>query len=367
MTPAHMNFNGGLFDYGDWEDVWFVKKNRPVMLRYDRTVDYELDHDDQTKKLGGGVSDISDINYEGNAMSEIPLGWVYRYEDETYEYEIVCEHQWDDNYKAYAHTRADGSIADCFYWSMFRGSIDNHDRLRSIAGTGANNNLNMLPLINACGANGDGWYLHTLSQYSYILTLLVLMGKSTDTQTVFGMGNSDSGTNTTYMNTGVLMRTGQFFGYKTARTQVKVFYIERFWGDQHDIELGCICKYGKIYYKMTPENGGYDISDITEYTDSGVVYSSNVSGPINSTICGEFGVFALSATGSTNTFECDWFACNVGIQAPLVRLGGHYMGPANTGGFAHDFATIVNDGGNGTTGGSLSAEQPLPKEEENYQ
>ena len=31
MTPAGMNFAGGGFDYGDWGDIWFVKKNRPVM------------------------------------------------------------------------------------------------------------------------------------------------------------------------------------------------------------------------------------------------------------------------------------------------------------------------------------------------
>ena len=33
MTPAGMNFAGGGFDYGDWGDIWYVKKNRPVMVR----------------------------------------------------------------------------------------------------------------------------------------------------------------------------------------------------------------------------------------------------------------------------------------------------------------------------------------------
>lgn len=45
MTPAGMNFAGGGFDYGDWGDIWFVKKNRPVMVRTDGTVDYELNHE----------------------------------------------------------------------------------------------------------------------------------------------------------------------------------------------------------------------------------------------------------------------------------------------------------------------------------
>lgn len=28
MTPAGMNFAGGGFDYGDWGDIWFVRKAR---------------------------------------------------------------------------------------------------------------------------------------------------------------------------------------------------------------------------------------------------------------------------------------------------------------------------------------------------
>ena len=73
MTPAGMNFAGGGFDYGDWGDIWFVKKNRPVMVRTDGTVDYELNHENHALKLNGGASDITKTSYGGNAMSEIPL------------------------------------------------------------------------------------------------------------------------------------------------------------------------------------------------------------------------------------------------------------------------------------------------------
>lgn len=52
MTPAGMNFAGGGFDYGDWGDIWFVKKNRPVMVRTDGTVDYELNHENHALKCG---------------------------------------------------------------------------------------------------------------------------------------------------------------------------------------------------------------------------------------------------------------------------------------------------------------------------
>ena len=69
MTPAGMNFAGGGFDYGDWGDIWFVKKNRPVMVRTDGTVDYELNHENHALKLNGGASDITKTSYGGNAMS----------------------------------------------------------------------------------------------------------------------------------------------------------------------------------------------------------------------------------------------------------------------------------------------------------
>ena len=53
FTPAHMVFNEdsdtNYFDYGDWKSVWFVRDNKPCMLKYDGTVDYYLDPDDYSK------------------------------------------------------------------------------------------------------------------------------------------------------------------------------------------------------------------------------------------------------------------------------------------------------------------------------
>lgn len=306
MTPAHMDFSAGSFDYGDWEDVFFVKKNVPVMLKYDCTVDYELDHDDQTKKLGGGDSDISNIAYNGNAMSALPLCWFYRYEDEEYEYEIVCEHRWDEHYKAYAHTRADGSIADYFYWGMFEGSGD-PNKMRSLSGKSLLQNATAYDYIKGATANGPGWYIHTWSQRQYIQTLLVLIGKSTDSQSVFGSGNFNKAIgviNTT--PTGTLSGKGQFYGNKEDIEQVKVFYIEGLWGNQSIRTAGLIDNKGTLYYKMTPEEGGYRIDDVEGYTNSGISISlTNNFGYINGTTCGEFGCIPTTAYGSDNTFECD--------------------------------------------------------------
>ena len=55
FTPAKMNFTDGSFDFGSWGEVFFVKQNRPVMLKADRTVAYELNHTDHSKKLDGKI------------------------------------------------------------------------------------------------------------------------------------------------------------------------------------------------------------------------------------------------------------------------------------------------------------------------
>lgn len=133
MTPAGMNFAGGGFDYGDWGDIWFVKKNRPVMVRTDGTVDYELNHENHALKLNGGASDITKTSYGGNAMSEIPLIWVKRWTQNNYHFVVFCEEQYDDTYKAYAHTDADGNVLPVTYFPMYEGSVVNN-RMRSLSG-----------------------------------------------------------------------------------------------------------------------------------------------------------------------------------------------------------------------------------------
>ena len=64
MTPASMGST--TFDYGSWENAFFMPK--PCMLKANGKVDYYLDPNDYTKKLNGTASDISNPNYDGNAM-----------------------------------------------------------------------------------------------------------------------------------------------------------------------------------------------------------------------------------------------------------------------------------------------------------
>ncbi|MBQ7630962.1 MAG: hypothetical protein IJS81_12255, partial [Selenomonadaceae bacterium] len=72
-------------------------------------------------------------------MAQFPLVWVYRYEDDDYYYEIVAKYQPNENYKAYAHTDANGVVQDYFYHSLFPASIYNGTAITEFNSTPAGN------------------------------------------------------------------------------------------------------------------------------------------------------------------------------------------------------------------------------------
>lgn len=302
--PAHMNFTTGIFDYGDWGDAWFVTDNKPCMLKNNGQVDYYLNPNDYTKTEDGLDSDVSNTAYAGNAMAQLPLCWIKRYEDENYWYTIVSDVQIDSSYKAYAHTRADGSIADYVYYSMFRGS-GNATKIRSLAGQTLAQSLTAANEIAGATANGSLWYTHTWGQYQLLTALLVLMGKSRDTQAVFGTGNLRSASAASGMlQTGTLKTMGQFYGYNDSTHQVKVFHIEAPWGDQWDRLAGLIVNSYKVYAKMTREDLGYRITDVNGYEDTGVTLGSLSASYITQIKCSEHGMIPTVGGGASTTYFC---------------------------------------------------------------
>lgn len=309
-TPASMDFTTGTFRYGGWADAWFVTGNKPLMLKSNGTVDYYLDPSDYTKKADGTSSDVADTSYDGNAMAQFPLAYFWRYEDSSYEYEIVAMDAWSSDFKAYAHTDASGALKPYFYWSLFGGS-GSSDKIRSLKGQPLASALTLSQEITGAVLNGaapdTGWYTHTWCQHEYIRTLLVLLGKSTNTQAVFGNGNTNSvdGTSSDMLQTGTLSDKGQFFGYSDRDKQVKVFHVEKFWGDQSDRIAGLLSNSGALMYKMTPEGGGYRWNNVTGYSSTGVTLRSTNGGYINSTKCGEWGCVPDGIGGSGATFDCD--------------------------------------------------------------
>ena len=301
MTPAKMNFSAGVFEYGSWADVWFVTDNKPCMLKSNGSVDYYLNPNDYTKKEDGTPSAVSNSNYDGNAMAQIPLCWVYRYEDDNYYYEIVSNVQYDENYKAYAHTDKNGVIKDFCYYAMFVAS-GSAAKLRSLSGFAPLQSTfdNYLQGINA---NGEGWYPAYWSLTQLIRTLCVLISKSLDSQSAFGCGGLG------YNNAvGTINDKGQFFGFSSSGQSVKVFHIENFFGCRWIYQAGIVVKDNYVYVKMTPEAGGYLVETIDGYTNSNVsIPTAPYTSPIiiKSMNCSELGMIPSAAGASTSTYFCD--------------------------------------------------------------
>ena len=358
LRPAKMNFTAGTFDYGDWGDKWFVTGNKPVMLKNDGTIDYELDPKDYSKKKGSGLaSDVANESYEGNAMAIFPLVWVYRYEDADYLYEIISDTQYDENYKAYAHTRADGTIADWFAWSMYTAS-GTASKIRSLSGKPALTNLTATQEVDGAKANGAGWYTHTWSQRELIRTLVVLLGKSTDTQSVFGLGNYGNNSAGDILLPGTLNTSGQFCGYQDAKRQIKVFHVEGFWGDAWDRIAGVICDRGKIYVKMTPSGNGYHFTDTTGYKDIGVALPAVFLQYISKVTCTEYGIIPTEAIGSQSTYFADGLLTKNTAPMNCLYSGGGITYTAAIGG-AFAFATDSSPSNNmWDTGCGITLIQP---------
>lgn len=59
MHPAHMDYTNSVFDYGSWENAFFMPK--PCFLKRDGTVDFYLDPDDYTKRADGTPSHIDHL------------------------------------------------------------------------------------------------------------------------------------------------------------------------------------------------------------------------------------------------------------------------------------------------------------------
>ena len=295
MTPAAMNYLTGAFDFGDWGDVFFVKNNYPAMVRYDGTEDYKLDPNDHTKKADGTTaSDVANTAYGGNAMSVFDGSgdkgkiWLSQFEVGNYEYMIISNVQYDESYNDDAYVREDGSHADKLYYPMFGGSYDG-TRIRSLAGQ----------------------------------TLMYNTNASTDnSQTAFGQGQTsgyvnDASQNYGHLATGTLTNKGQFFGYKDTTHEVKVFYIEKWWGNRWDRINGLLMVGGEILAKMTPP---YNLTG-KDFEKVGITFASSGNGYQKGTKSSRFGRIVNSIGGSSSTYTCDYFWWNAGITA-VALVGG---------------------------------------------
>lgn len=356
--PAYMDFDLDKFNYGDWENVFFMDM-KPCMVKYTGEVDYFLDPNDYSKKLNGEPSDISNVNYQGNAMVQVPkIYWkIVSVNDVALVY--ISNYRLDDDFNCWSHINNQGEEIDFCYMPIYNGSLVN-ETLRSLSGQSPISFKTAQSEINYALKNNKSndilWYTSTFSDWMLINLLLILIGKSVDSKSVFGQGNNKSyvdSNNTGILNTGSMNNKGMFYGSTDNKIGVKVFGMEHWWGNLWKRIAGYVYSNGKQKIKMTygTEDGstidGYNLdgSGYIEIPDSKCRGTSG--GYINKAICNRYGLLPVEGSGSATTYFCSmlWFNHS---QLSYAAVGGR-----TTNGIAVGSFCLVLDSASSTSGYSM--------------
>ena len=380
FSPAYMDYAHDTFYYGDWSDVWFIKDLKVVMMKYDGTVDYELDPNNYLKKKGTNTASAANSDsYGGNVMVGIPTVWIKI--DTTHPRKPrfwFAPEQINSSYHAFAHTNSVGDIMPYTYMAAYDAWKDSSSRLRSISGKVPTRSETGTNQITECRANNLSgatiWDLHTLVDHELITLLLMLIGRSTDSQTVFGYGNGNgynshaTGSDTNgVLSSGTMDTKGLFYGYSASTATnlgVKVFGIEHFWGNIWKRTQGLINDNGTMKYKLT--RGTHDGSTVSDYNTTGSGYltagtlTNITSGSfITDMYVGNFGLLPKSTdttTGSASTYYCDKVWVN-NSQVNFALFGGDSAGGSSCGSCCYALHLAVG-GSNWNFGAALSC-KPL--------
>ena len=137
--------------------------------------------------------------------------------------------------------------------------------------------------------------------------LLILIGKSVSTQTVFGNGYDGYG-----KDSGQLDSKGLFYCKKGSNYSYgKVFGIENYWGNQYRFCLGCVAVNGMPKIKLTYGTSDGSTADGYNLTGDGYIDIPDISTSSNGYISKMKFVnnimFPSELNGSATTKYCDYF------------------------------------------------------------
>lgn len=317
-TPAEINL-------GDWETFRddFLEC-RPVMLNFDGTVAFELDHNDQTKKLDGSTSGITDTTTSLNAMVEFPKRYIKRWTDASNVAHFrISRMKVDSSYKClpwlYGNSEATAEELDAIYMPMFPGSsVDS--KVRSMATNGKPMNTNAgATEWTQIQALGTGWIFDDWSDKALITDFMFMMGKSTDVQKHHGYGNYTNGSSaSSLLNIGGTKTYGSNYG-GTGNSYIKFLWMENPYGDSWKRTMGVWLISGTLYVKDFPP---YTTDGtVTNYNNLGRGIGGTNGGYMSAFTYDEHGMIPKTVSGSDSTYVPDgcWF--NNSISAFLIWGG----------------------------------------------
>lgn len=340
-TPMYVNLSTGAPVYGSWDPnganaklvKWLFP--RSCMLKYDGTVDYYLDENDETKKEDGTPSDVANVDYGGNAMMEWgqdgkKIYWkqIPDADGKGWTFVVANGDMGDPDMKPWNHYNCNGQVASHFYTPKYFGSYDN-TRLRSISGRTNMVSQNASTELTRAKANNltsdEIWNTEVWCDRQLFQHLTTLLSRSLNSQSKFGYGYANA--NLSPINPGTMNKKGLFYGESTGKQGVKVFGMEHPWGSTWRRTAGLINDKGTIKAKLT--YGTQDGSTVNGYNLNGAGYVScgsvaGISGGYISAmnISNKF-LVPKTISGSDTTFYSDgsWFENN---QVNYALVGGDH-------------------------------------------
>ena len=164
-----------------------------------------------------------------------------------------------------------------------------------------------------------------------IQDLLVMLGKSTNCQAVYGNGCTG-----TYIENGTADAQGMFYGSSDTNTVVKVFGMENLWGRHSWFVEGWI--FGDMYndavrHRVKITSGTHDGSSMIDYNSNGEGYINLDTSAMSTNImptyikdmkCEKYGRFPIAGRGSTTTYEGDILCIDRSVDAIMESGGTHH-------------------------------------------
>ena len=345
MTPAKMDFEQSKFNWGSWQNAFFMPK--PCMLKYDGKVAYFLNPDDYTQKLGGGKSDVDNDDFEGNAMMQWPLIWwkvVPDAEDSSSATIYIANYKVDEGFNAWSNINSKGQLIPYFYTPIYNGTQVG-TRLRSLSGNKlvlnkqtANKEVELAKANNVTTATE--WWTEVYADNILIEFLGMLIGKSMNTQATFGRGCDtmlEAGVyeNTSYLRTGTGDKKGMFWGENTTgKSVVKFFGMENFWASSWRRYAGHVLAAGEEKVKLTwgTEDGSTTIG--YNFTGEGYIPTGRTKDEVASgngyTKTMHFSKYGMcpqvAVGGSATTYYSDYFWWNNADVRYAIRGGSSNFG-----------------------------------------
>lgn len=330
-TPLTVNKTTGEANYGSWANFPVLVGNKPWMVRSDGTPDYRLDETDYTKKEDGTASDVANTAYDGGAFAWIPKIYKQEYmlgNDRVVKFSMSKR----DGFEAVGFIDPDNKELEGVWIPMFYGSIV-EEKMKSISGVQPCYNNATAAEKTAIDAFGERAKFFGGPIVQTLTDLLIMFGKSTNSQAVYGNGNM-SGYDTSLAPTNGVKQNavvggGQFYGTSDGKSLNKIL---------HSIVLGTWQQWMRDPYTLlvngrykVSKNYAYDLTGAT-YHDTGISLPKVLKedGSQNTgifyphkyqTVPGFGAVPVHPCKGSTSTGGCDGLWQNCDITAVALRFG----------------------------------------------